>query len=223
MTEPARGRKLRLGVLCSGSGSNLQAILDAVRDGRLDAEVSLVVANRDAYALERAQARGVPTRLLSHKGHASREAYDATLVAALREAEVDLVVLAGFMRIVTDVLLTAFPDRVVNLHPALLPAFPGVDGMGQALRYGATITGCTVHLVDGGVDTGPILAQTAVAIREDETAASLAERVHREEHALLVRVLGWFAARKVSVVRAEGARPLVRVPGERRAFFAREE
>ncbi len=213
---------IRLGVLCSGHGSNLQAILDAIADRRLDAEVALVLANKDAYALARADARGVATKLLRHGAYATREDYDRALVGALREARVDLVVLAGFMRIVTDVLLSAFPDRVVNLHPALLPSFPGTDGLGQALCYGATITGCTVHLVDAGVDTGPILAQTAVAIREDETHESLAARVHAEEHALLVRVLSWFAAGKVAIERRAGARPIVRVPGERRSFLAAE-
>lgn len=214
---------LALGVLCSGSGTNLQAILDACADRSLDAQVKLVLCNKPGVmALERATRAGVPTRVLSHKDAPSREAYDAMLVGALREAGVDLVVLAGFMRLVTPVLLGAFPDRVVNIHPALLPSFPGVDGQKQALEYGVTLTGCTVHLVDAGMDTGPILAQAAVPVLDGDDRDTLAKRVLRQEHRLLVEVLRWFTEQRVQVTRAEGQRPRVRVEGKPRIFWSDE-
>ncbi len=210
---------MRIAVLVSGSGTNLQAVLDAVRAGSLDAEVVLVVSNKaNAMALERARAAEVPTLVLSHKEFASREAYDAALVAALRARDVELVVLAGFMRIVTAVLLEAFPHRVLNIHPSLLPAFPGMDAQRQAFEAGVAITGCTVHLVDGGMDTGPVVAQAAVAVRVDDDEPSLRARILKEEHRLLPRVLQWFAQGRVSVATDRGA-PRVIVAGAARGFF----
>ncbi|MCS6902228.1 MAG: phosphoribosylglycinamide formyltransferase [Myxococcales bacterium] len=214
---------LSLGVLCSGSGTNLQAILDACASGELDARVKLVLCNKPAVmALERAKRAGVPSRVLSHRDAPSREEYDAVLVTALREAGVELVVLAGFLRLVTPVLLEAFPDRVINIHPALLPSFPGLDGQQQALAYGVTITGCTVHLVDAGMDTGPILAQAAVPVLDGDDRDTLARRVLRQEHRLLVEVIRWFVEGRVWVERAEGQRPRVWVDGRRRAFWSDE-
>jgi phosphoribosylglycinamide formyltransferase-1 len=196
---------LDLGVLISGSGTNLGAILAAAGDGRLDARVKVVVSNReDAGGLAKARAAGVPTRVLSHKAYPSREAFDGAVVDTLREAGVQWVVLAGFMRVVTPVLLDAFKDRVVNIHPALLPAFPGVDAQAQAVAYGARIAGCTVHFVDAGVDTGPIIAQAAVPVEDDDDRDALAARILVEEHALLVRVLGWIAEGRVSISTPEG-------------------
>lgn len=209
---------MRIAVLVSGSGTNLQAVLDAVRSGRLEAEVALVVSNKaSAPALTRAADAGIPSHVVSHKDYASREAYDAALVALLRSHAVDLVVLAGFMRIVTHVLLDAFPNRVVNIHPSLLPAFPGVEAQRQAFEAGVAVTGCTVHLVDGGMDTGPIIAQAAVAVRADDDEASLRARILAEEHRLLPRALQWFARGLVSVVHEAGV-ARVRVAGEERAF-----
>jgi phosphoribosylglycinamide formyltransferase-1 len=208
------GGALRLGVLVSGRGSNLQAILDACAEGRLAAEVAVVVSNVGAaLALERAAKAGVPTRVLEHRGYASREAFDAALVAELRAHAVELVVLAGFMRIVTPVLLTAFPERVVNVHPALLPAFPGMHAQRQALDYGARVTGCTVHLVDAGVDTGPVLAQRAVPVVPGDTEETLSARLLVEEHHALVDVLAAFAEGRVRVEppRAPGARVVTRI------------
>src|SRR6185312_3333600 len=144
--------------------------------------------------------------------------FDAALVAALREAAVDVVVLAGFMRLLTPTFLDAFPHRVVNIHPALLPAFPGVDAQAQALAYGARVTGCTVHLVDAGTDTGPILAQAAVPVLPGDDRDTLAARILPHEHALLVRALTWIAQGKVEVIAAPGVRPTVRVHGERTFF-----
>jgi phosphoribosylglycinamide formyltransferase-1 len=204
---------LELGVLISGSGTNLGAILAAVADGRLDARVRLVISNReDAGGLEKARAAGVPTRVISHRQFPTREAFDAEVVAALQGAGVELVVLAGFMRVVTPVLLDAFRDRVVNIHPALLPAFPGVDAQAQAIAYGVRITGCTVHFVDPGVDTGPIIAQAAVEVEPDDDRDRLAKRILEQEHALLVRVLGWLAEGRVQVeALKEGGRRRVMV------------
>lgn len=201
---------LDLGVLVSGTGTNLGAVLDAIAAGRLDARVKVVIANKPGVlALDRAAAHGVPTKVIAHRDFPTREAFDAALVHELRAAVVSTVVLAGFMRVVTNVLLDAFPDRVVNVHPALLPAFPGVDAQAQALAYGVRVTGCTVHFVDGGVDTGPILAQTAVPVLAGDDRARLAARILVEEHATLVRALSWIAAGRVTVDRAGDGRPRV--------------
>jgi phosphoribosylglycinamide formyltransferase-1 len=214
---------LSLGVLCSGSGTNLQAILDACASGELDAQVRLVLCNKPGVmALERAERAGVPSQVLPHRDAPSREEYDARLVAALQEARVDLVVLAGFLRLVTPVLLGAFPDRVINIHPALLPSFPGLDGQQQALSYGVTVAGCTVHLVDAGMDTGPILAQAAVPVLDGDDRDTLARRVLRQEHRLLVEVLRWFTEGRVRVERGEGQRARARVDGRPRAFWSDE-
>ena len=203
---------LSLGVLVSGSGTNLQAILDAVATGRLDAKVALVLSNKaDAFALVRANQSGVPTRVLSHKSFSSREGFDEALVAALREAEVEWVVLAGFMRVLTPVLLRAFPGRVLNIHPALLPAFPGVHAQAQALEYGVKVAGCTVHIVDEGVDTGPVVAQRAVPVKDDDSVETLTARILDQEHALLVEVLALAAAGRIELVRREDGRARVRV------------
>jgi phosphoribosylglycinamide formyltransferase-1 len=178
---------VRVGVLVSGSGTNLQALLDAEAAGALSASVRVVISNKPAVgALDRAAKHGVPTAVVSHKDHAAREDFDRALLAVLRAHGVELVVLAGFMRIVTPVFLDAYPQRVVNVHPSLLPAFPGVDAQAQALAYGAKVTGCTVHLVDAGVDTGPILAQSAVPVLDDDTVDTLKARILREEHRTLV-------------------------------------
>ncbi|MEM9695161.1 MAG: phosphoribosylglycinamide formyltransferase, partial [Myxococcota bacterium] len=159
----------RLGILISGRGSNMAAILDAIADGELRAEARLVLSNKAAApGLERARAAGVRTAVVRHRDYPSREAFDEAMVAELKAVEVDWVVLAGFMRIVTPVFLRAFPWRVVNIHPSLLPAFVGVDAQAQALAYGVKVSGCTVHLVDEGVDAGPILAQAAVPVRPDD-------------------------------------------------------
>ena len=208
-----------LGVLASGGGTNLQAILDAIAAGSLDARVAVVVSNEPgAGALDRARAAGVEALVIDHKAFADRRAFDAAVVEALRARGVDLVVLAGFMRVVTDVLLGAFPSRVVNIHPALLPAFPGVHAQAQALRHGVRIAGCTVHFVDGGTDTGPIIAQVAVPVLEDDDEASLTARILAKEHELLPRVLQWIAEGRVQVDSpgagsAGRARVRVRGPG----------
>ncbi len=197
---------LRLGVLISGRGSNLQAILDAVGSGELAADVRLVLSNvAGAAGLERARAAGVDTQVIRHRDFAAREPFDAAMVDALRAAGAEWVVLAGFMRVVTPVFLRAFPDRVINIHPSLLPAFPGVDAQQQAIDYGVRASGCTVHLVDEGVDAGPILAQAVVPVRQDDDRDRLVARILVQEHRLLVQTLQWIAEGRLTVDRS-GAR-----------------
>ena len=190
---------LDLGVLVSGNGTNLQAILDAVGRGALDARVRCVISNKpEAFALERARKAGVPALSISHKAYPTREAFDETVQRTLRDHGVEWLVLAGFMRVLTPGFLRAFAGRVVNIHPALLPSFPGVDALAQALAHGVKVTGCTVHFVDDGVDSGPIIAQRAVPVLDGDDEASLGARVHAAEHDLLVSVLGEIAAGRVA-------------------------
>jgi len=181
---------LRLGVLVSGRGSNLQAILDAIENRSLDAKVELVISNKPgAQALDRAQSAGVETCVISHKDFDGREAFDAALAEKLLAHGVEWVVLAGFMRVLTPVFIQRMQGRIINIHPALLPSFPGVHAQQQALDYGVKITGCTVHLIDEGVDTGPIIAQRAVEVRDGDDDDSLSARILVQEHDLMVTVL----------------------------------
>ena len=205
--------KLKLGILVSGSGTNLQAILDAVGDASLDAEIRIVLSNVPGVkALERAARAQVKTRVLSHRDFESREAFDVALVQALRECDVDYVVLAGFMRVLTPTFLRAFEGRIVNIHPALLPSFPGTHGQRQAVDYGVKIAGCTVHFVDEGVDSGPIIAQRAVPVLDDDTESTLGARILEQEHEVFVEVLRYIAADRVRIVRSlDGKRAKVRI------------
>ena len=172
-----------LGVLISGRGSNLQAIIDAVATGRLDARIAVVISNRaEAAGLERARAAGIEAMCLGHKAYATREDYDRTLVAALRQRGVGLVCLAGFMRLLGPSFIEAFPNAILNVHPALLPAFPGLDAQHQAWAHGVKISGATVHLVDCDLDSGPIVLQSAVPVLDDDTPESLSARILVEEH-----------------------------------------
>ena len=206
---------IALGVLASGGGTNLQAILDAIDAGTLDARVSVVISNvPGAGAIARARAARVETLVMEHGAYPAREAFDAALAHALKSRGVDVVVLAGFMRLLTGVLLDAFPWRILNVHPALLPAFPGVHAQRQALEYGVRIAGCTVHFVDAGTDTGPVVAQAAVPVHDDDDEATLRARILAREHELLPLVLQWIAEGRVSVEPAgPGRRPRVRVRG----------
>ncbi|MBU5637312.1 phosphoribosylglycinamide formyltransferase [Geomonas sp. Red69] len=188
------GNELKIGVLISGSGSNLQSIMDACAKGTINGRVVCVISNKaDAFGLERARKAGIPALHLDHRAYTGREAYDEALVATLREFDVDLVVLAGFMRIITSVLLDAFPMRVMNIHPALLPAFPGLHAQRQALEYGAKVAGCTVHFVDCGTDTGPIIIQAAVPILAGDTEESLCARIQKEEHRIYPEAVRLFS------------------------------
>lgn len=192
---------LKIGVLVSGNGSNLQAIIDRIEDGTLPARIACVISNKaDAFALERARRHGITTHVLDHRAHAGREAYDAALVELLNSHGVGLVVLAGFMRIVTPVLLGAFPHAVLNIHPALLPAFPGLHAQRQALQYGVKVSGCTVHFVDEGTDTGPIIIQAVVPVLDDDTEETLSARIQKEEHRIYPEAVNLFAQGRLTVV-----------------------
>ncbi len=193
-------RTVNIGVLVSGSGTNLQALIDAHESGRLPARIACVISNRaDAFALERAKKHGIPAIHLDHRSFSGRDEYDAALVNILHEHGVDLVVLAGFMRIVTPVLLHAFPNAVMNIHPALLPAFPGLHAQQQALEYGVKVTGCTVHFVDAGTDTGPIIVQAAVPVLEGDSVESLSHRIQIEEHRIYPEAVRLFTEGRLRV------------------------
>jgi phosphoribosylglycinamide formyltransferase-1 len=173
----------RIAVLISGRGSNLQALVGAIADGRLDARIALVVSNRaDAPGLERARAAGIETLTIPHRDFPSRDAFEAALVRELRARQVALVCLAGFMRLLGATFLDAFPNAVLNVHPSLLPAFPGIDAQKQAWEYGTTLAGATVHFVTGALDGGPIVRQAAVPVLETDTPDTLAARILEQEH-----------------------------------------
>ena len=185
------GDSRRLGVLISGRGSNLQAMIAAVADGRLDAAIVVVISNRaGAGGLDRARAAGIETVVLEHGAFASRENYDAALVAELRRREVSLVCLAGFMRLLSASFVRAFPNRILNIHPSLLPAFPGLHGQDQAWRHGAKVAGATVHIVTPELDAGPIVSQATVAVEDSDTSASLAAKILVEEHRIYPEAIG---------------------------------
>ena len=191
---------LRIGVLASGGGTNLQAIIDRCQDGSLTAEIAVVITNNPgAGALDRASKAGIKTLCINHRDFSQREDFDNAVVNALREDKVDLVVLAGFMRIITQTFIDAFPERIINIHPALLPAFPGLHVQQQAIDYGARFSGCTVHFVDGGVDTGPIIMQAVVPILPDDTADTLAARILEQEHKAYPRAIQLIAEGRVHV------------------------
>jgi len=199
--------KLQLGVLVSGNGTNLQAILDAIAAGRLNAEVRLVISNKPGVkALERAERARVQHLCVSHREFPDRESFDQRLVGELRAAGCEWIALAGFMRLLTHGFLSAFPDRIINVHPALLPAFPGVNAQKQALDYGVKVAGCTIHLVDEGTDTGPIIAQKSVPVLETDDEASLSQRIHEVEYELYVDALIRIAEGGLSVVETPSGR-----------------
>lgn len=204
----------KFAVLVSGSGTNLQAILDAIRCKKLNAEVSVVLSNNpEAKALERAAKAGIPCVTLSHRAYEDRATFDQAMVDALGIYAVDWVVLAGFMRLVTPVFLNAFKDRVINLHPSLLPAFPGAHGVRDAIDYGVKVTGCTVHLVSEDMDAGPIIDQVPVPIMQGDTVESLLARIHVEEHELLVDVLKRAASDRLTIeTRPSGRKHVLTLP-----------
>jgi phosphoribosylglycinamide formyltransferase-1 len=175
--------KKRIGVLLSGRGSNFEALADSVAAGRIpDAEIAIVISNREnAAGIEKARVRGIPAQVIPSRG-LEREAYDKLVIAALEEKKVDLVCLAGYMRLLSPAFVAAFRGRILNIHPSLLPAFPGLESQRQALEHGAKFSGCTVHFVDENLDAGPIILQAAVPIRDDDTPETLSERVLKEEH-----------------------------------------
>ncbi|MGO4183735.1 phosphoribosylglycinamide formyltransferase [Paenibacillus sp. TAF43_2] len=191
---------LRIAVFASGQGTNFQAIVDAVQEGKLDVTIELLVCDKPAApVVERARKAGVDTFLFTPKEYLSREAYETEIIAELARRGVELIVLAGYMRIITPLLVEPFYGRMINIHPALLPAFPGVNGIGQALAYGVKLTGVTVHYVDGGMDSGPIIAQQAVEVLEGDTEDSLAVRIHAAEQALLPAVIQHIAKGRITL------------------------
>ncbi len=209
--------KTPLGVLISGGGTNLQAILDACADPDFPARVAVVFSNKaDALGLERARRAGVPTATLSHRGWPDRASFDAAVVEILQRHGVSWVCLAGYMRIVTPTLLGAFPGRVLNIHPALLPAFPGLHAQQQALDAGVRLAGATVHLVDAGTDTGPILAQGAVPVLPEDTADTLGARILTVEHRLYPRVIRWAAEGRIHL---EEGRLRLDLPADERPWL----
>jgi phosphoribosylglycinamide formyltransferase-1 len=192
---------LPIGILASGTGSNFEAIAAAIADGRLDAEIRILVCNRTgAPVLAKAASRGIATQVVDHRSYGSREAFDSAVADVLVGAGVDLVAMAGFDRIVTNALLSRFPLRVLNIHPALLPSFRGADAQAQAVEYGVTITGATVHIVDADVDHGPIVVQAAVPIFPGEDTETVRKRILAQEHRIYPHAIQLFAERKVRVV-----------------------
>ena len=190
----------RLGILVSGSGTNLQAIVDRIESGSINAEIVCVISNKaDAYALTRATLHGIPVVVHENIKFSDRRSYDAATVDILNRYRVDLVVLAGFMRILTDVMVNAFPNAIMNIHPALLPSFQGLHAQQQALDYGVRFSGCTVHFVDCGTDTGPIILQSVVPVEFDDTEETLSERIQKAEHQTFTEAISLFVEGKIKV------------------------
>jgi phosphoribosylglycinamide formyltransferase-1 len=201
-------RKIKVGVLVSGRGSNFQAIIDNIETGALSAELAVVISDQaDAYSLERAKKHNIPAVHVSARGFkGKRDEYDALLVKELQKHNVELVVLAGFMRIITPTLLKAFPNRVMNIHPALLPSFPGLHVQKAAIEHGVKFSGCTVHFVDEDMDTGPIIIQAVVPILDNDTEDSLSARILKQEHKIYSRAIQLYAEGRL---RIEGRRVMV--------------
>src|SRR5690625_721532 len=193
-------KRLNVAVFASGSGSNFQSIVDQMQAGKLPINMKLLICDRpQAQVVDRARSANVPVFLFRPQEYASREAYEQVILKKLHEHEVELVVLAGYMRLLTHVLVDAYAGRIINIHPSLLPAFPGLDGIGQALEYGVKVTGVTVHFVDGGLDSGPVIAQQPVVVSADDDAARLATRIHKAEHELYPKVIRWIAEGRVTM------------------------
>jgi phosphoribosylglycinamide formyltransferase-1 len=198
---------VRLGILISGRGSNFEAIANNIARRKLDAEIAIVISNRaDAAGLEIARQRGIPMRVIASAG-LEREAYDKLVIEELRTHEVDLVCLAGFMRLLSAQFIRAFPNRILNIHPSLLPAFPGLDAQRQALEHGVKITGCTVHFVDEFLDSGPIIIQSAVPVLDNDTVESLSARILTQEHLIYSKAIQYIAENRASI---EGRRVKIR-------------
>jgi phosphoribosylglycinamide formyltransferase-1 len=192
---------LAIGVLASGRGSNFQSIIDSIESGYLGAEIRLLITdNPGAFAVERARRHGIEYLVLEPRHFGSRDLYFEAMAQELKKRGVDLIVLAGFMRIVRKPLIEAFPDSIMNIHPALLPAFPGLHGQKQAIDYGVKISGCTVHFVDDGMDTGPVIIQAAVPVMDDDTEESLSERILTFEHKIFPEAIKLFAEGRLEII-----------------------
>lgn len=189
---------LKLGILVSGSGTNLQSIIDAISSKQLQATIQVVISNRPhVQALERAQRFGVPAQVISHRKYPARESFEEALSSTLLQHQAEWIVLAGFMRVLTSHFLSVFPGRVVNIHPSLLPAFPGINAQQQAFEHGVKFSGCTVHFVDEGTDTGPIIGQAVIPILESDTVEDVRQRILEQEHRLYPRILQLIAQNQV--------------------------
>lgn len=209
---------LKIGILASGRGSNFQAIIDSIETGCLHARIKVLITdNPKAFSIERAKKHGIESLIMSPKNYASRDEYFKDIASELKKRDVKLVVLAGFMRIVGKPLLDVYPNRVMNIHPALLPSFPGLHGQKQAIDYGAKISGCTVHFVDEGMDTGPIIMQAAVPVKDDDTEETLSGRILKLEHKIYPEAIKLFSEGRIELsgrkVRIKGIvfddRPLI--------------
>ena len=185
---------VNIGVLASGRGTNLQAIIEAVEEGRIEGEISIVVSdNPDAYALKRAKQHNIETQYINFKEFKDREDYDKEIIKTMKKKKVNLVVLAGYMRILSPYFIRTYKNKIINIHPALLPSFPGLHAQRQAVVNGVKVSGCTVHFVDEGVDLGPIILQKAVEVKDDDTEESLAERILKEEHQIYPQAIQLFS------------------------------
>jgi len=195
-----RSQPCVLAVLVSGNGSNLQAIIHRIESGELNARIACVISNNpDAFALTRAKTHNIPGIVHENSGFKGRREYDAALASILQGYGVELVILAGFMRILSDAMVTAFPNAIMNIHPALLPSFPGLHAQQQALDYGVKFSGCTVHFVDCGTDTGPIILQAVVPVKQDDTEETLSTRIQAEEHRTFSEAVRLFIEGRISV------------------------
>jgi phosphoribosylglycinamide formyltransferase 1 len=205
-----REKKISIAVLASGSGTNFEAIAQAIEDGEVPARIALLLSdNPDAFALERAGRRGIPTKVIELKDYPERHSFDAAIKDTLLQSGIDLVVLAGYMKLVGKEILDEFPGRIMNIHPALLPSFPGEHGVADALEHGVKISGVTVHFVDEGLDSGPIIVQEAVPVQEGDDQESLHQRIHLAEYRAYPRAIRLFAQDRLKI---EGRR--VRILGE---------
>ena len=191
---------MNIAVFCSGNGTNLQAVINAVKRGYIKAELALVVSdNPEAYALTRAKKAKIKTFVLTKKGFATREDYDKEIINKLEEEKIGLVVLAGFMRLLSPYFVNKYRNRILNIHPALLPSFKGTHGVKDALDYGVKVTGPTVHFVDEKLDAGPIIIQATVEVRDSDTEETLAERIHKKEHIIYPKAIKWFVEGKLKI------------------------
>lgn len=200
--------KLAIGVLASGNGTNLQAIIDAIEANKLNAVIKIVISDKPGvYALKRAASHNIPVETVDKKLFASREVFDAEIVRLLQKHDVHLVVLAGFMRLLTPCFIASFRERIINIHPSLLPSFPGLDAQKRAIEHGAKFAGCTVHFVDEGLDSGPIIIQAVVPVLQDDTVETLSKRILAQEHRIYPEAIRLFAENRISV---NGRRVLIR-------------
>ena len=199
---------INIGVLASGRGTNLQAIIKAIEEGKIAGEIKVVVSdNPNAYALKRAQQYHIDTRYIHFKEFKNREDYDKEIIKTLKEKKIELVVLAGYMRIMSPYFIRTYKNKIMNIHPALLPSFPGLHAQKQAVEYGVKVSGCTVHFVDEGIDSGPIILQKAVEVSDDDTEESLAEKILKEEHQIFPQAIQLFSESRLMI---KGRRVLIK-------------